>query len=63
MHVCVCVSYIVIVHEPGVVTSQSSGEKLPCFDGCWGQFRATLKEKKKIKFVIYHLIMYHLKLN
>lgn len=31
-----CVSYIIVVHEFGAVTSQSAGEKLPRFDGRWG---------------------------
>lgn len=41
-------SYTVVVHELGASTSQSVGQKLSCFNGCWSQLRTALKRKKKI---------------
>lgn len=41
-------SYTVVVHELGASTSQSVGEKLSCFNGCWSQLRTALKRKEKM---------------
>lgn len=42
--VCVCVSYIVVVHQLTAVTGQSAGQKPSCFDSCGGQLGTTLKQ-------------------
>lgn len=41
-------SYTVVVHERGASTSQSVGEKLSCFNGCWSQLRTALNRKEKM---------------
>lgn len=41
-----CVSYMVIVHEDGALTSQPLGKELPRFYCSWGQLRTTLKQEK-----------------
>lgn len=37
-----------VVHELGASTSQSVGEKLSCFNGCWSQLRTALERKKRV---------------
>lgn len=47
-----------VVHELGASTSQSLGEKLSCFNGCWSQLRTALKQKKQKKKILTFFEIY-----
>lgn len=41
-----CASYVVVVHEFSALTGQSASQKFSSFNGCRGQLRTPLKQKK-----------------